>query len=60
MNLQLAALTRLQGRTHFSPQDAQNLVRIVRILVTPPNIGGKYAGKRSDGQVQTGSPALRQ
>jgi len=48
VNLQLGALMRKQSRSHFGPQDAQIMVRIARMLLSPPaSPYSQYAPKRS-------------
>jgi hypothetical protein len=43
INLYIAALQRLQSRMHLGPLDVQNILRISRIMLTPPDRQQQFA-----------------
>ena len=48
VNLQISALQRLQSRTLLGPVDVQNLFRICRVLLTPPEYRPQYQRQRQN------------
>ena len=48
INLQISALQRIQGRSLLGPIDVQNLFRICRVLLTPPDYRQQYPRQRQN------------